>query len=97
MLQHTVMLSLVDTASTDQRDAIVDGLRALPGQIPGLEQIDVHVDAGLAEGNAMILFRMTFVDEAAWRSYTPHPAHVALAQEHILPVLGVKTALQYLD
>lgn len=97
MLQHTVMLTLVDAASTDQRDAIVDGLRALPGQIPGLEEIDVRVDAGLAEGNTAVLFRMTFVDEDSWRAYTPHPAHLALAKDHILPVLGTKTALQYLD
>lgn len=97
MLQHNVMLTLVDTATPEQRDAIVNGLRALPDQIPGLDSIDVRTDAGLAEGNAAIFFRMAFSDEMSWRAYTPHDAHVTLAKEHILPVLSSKTALQYHD
>jgi hypothetical protein len=95
LLQHNVMLTLVDTATAEQRDAIVEGLRALPDQIPGLDAIDVRVDAGLTEGNAAIFFRMTFVDEESWRSYTPHDAHVMLAKDHILPVLSSKTAIQF--
>jgi hypothetical protein len=97
VLHHLVMLTLEQSASTEQRDAIVAGLRALPGQVPGLRSIDVRTDEGLAEGNAEIFFRMTFQDEQAWRAYTPHPAHTALAEDHILPVLRVKTALQHRD
>lgn len=97
MLQHLVMLTLDESATPEQQAAIVEGLRALPGEIPGLERIDVRIDAGLAEGNAGIFFTMRFVDVESWRAYTPHPAHLALAQDHILPVLRVKTALQYLD
>jgi hypothetical protein len=91
------MLTLVDTATSADKDAIIAGLQALPEQIPGLESIEVRGDAGLAEGNAHIMFRMTFVDEQSWRAYTSHPAHDSLAAEHILPVLKLKTALQHTD
>jgi hypothetical protein len=97
MLQHNVMLTLVASATTEQRESIVAGLRALPDRIRGLEAIDVRIDAGLADGNAGIFFRMTFRDEESWRAYTPHDAHLTLATEHILPVLASKTALQYYD
>lgn len=97
MLLHNVMLTLVESATIEQRDSIVAGLRALPGQVPGLEKIEVRTDAGLAEGNAGIYFRMTFRDEESWRMYTPHEAHVNLARENILPVLDTKTALQFFD
>ncbi|WP_340539137.1 Dabb family protein [Nocardioides sp. GXZ039] len=97
MLHHHVMLTLAGSATSEQRDAIIDGLRALPDEIPGLESIEVSADAGLAEGNAHVYFHMTFRDEQSWREYTSHPAHVALAQEHIRPVLEAKTAIQQFD
>jgi hypothetical protein len=97
MLHHNVMLTLIDSATPEQRDAIVDGLRALPGAIPGLERVDARVDADLTSGNAAILFRMSFQNEESWRAYSAHPAHVELAQQHIKPILASKAALQYVD
>lgn len=97
MLQHNVMLALVEGATDEQRAAIIAALRALPGQIPGLESIVVRSDAGLVPGNAHVMFTMSFTDESSWRAYTSHPAHEVLANDHILPILSVKTALQYVD
>jgi hypothetical protein len=97
LLHHTVMLRLVDGATDQQCSAIVEGLRALPGVVPGLREIDVRTDLGLAEGNAHIFFHMVFEDETSWRRYTPHQAHVELAQNWILPVLASKTAVQFAD
>lgn len=95
MIQHNVMLTLKDDATPEQRDAIVNGLRTLPTLIEGVKEIDVHADHGLAEGNASVFFRMSFENEDSWRAYSAHPAHVALANEHIKPVLASKTALQF--
>lgn len=95
MIYHNVMLTLKENATAEQRDAIVDGLRDLPALIEGVKEIDVHVDLGLAEGNASVFFRMSFDDEDSWRAYSAHAAHVALANEHIKPVLGSKTTIQF--
>ena len=97
MLNHVVMLTLDEAATAEARDAIVGGLRGLPEEVPGLETIDVRTDNGLADGNAGVFFHMRFVDEESWRAYTPHPAHQVLARDHILPVLRLKTALQFHD
>ncbi|MET4004871.1 hypothetical protein ABIB48_003618 [Arthrobacter sp. UYCu511] len=95
MIHHNVMLTLTTDATTEQKNAIVSGLLGLPAVIEGLEEIDVHSDLGLVEGNASIFFRMSFANESSWRGYSAHPAHVALASEHIKPVLVSKSALQF--
>ncbi|ALE91260.1 hypothetical protein AOC05_00955 [Arthrobacter alpinus] len=95
MIHHNVMLTLTNDATTEQQNAIVNGLLALSGVIEGLKEIDVHADLGLAEGNASVFFRMSFNDESSWRAYSAHPAHVALATEHIKPFLVSKSALQF--
>lgn len=97
MIHHNVMLTLKDDATPEQCDAIANGLQTLPSVIEGLTEINVHSDLGLAEGNASLFFRMSFEDEISWRAYSAHPAHVALATEHIKPALASKTALQFSD
>ncbi len=97
MLQHFVMLTLIENTSHTKREAIIAGLRELPQQVPGLTSIDVRSDAGLVPGGAQLLFQMSFIDEKSWREYTAHPAHEALANDHIRPNLVAKTALQTFD
>jgi hypothetical protein len=95
MLTHTVVLTLVDTATQADRTAIAEGLAALAGQVPGLQEVVVHEDLGLAEDSADLAFSMTFADADAWRGYSTHPAHVALATSVIKPVVAAKVALQH--
>lgn len=94
MFQHIGMLTLQPSATADQITGIVDGLRALVDVVPGLERADVAPDAGLADGNASLMFTMTFGDQAGWEAYRTHPAHVGVITEHIAPVLVSKVFVQ---
>lgn len=94
MLLHIGMLTLAEHAGALERDAIATALHDLVGVVPGLVTADVRTDAGLREGNADLIFTMTFEDEQAWRAYGDHPAHRAVIAEHIAPVLAVKSFLQ---
>jgi len=94
MFHHVGMLTLVDEATTADRAAIVDALRALPGRIPGLHRALVSIDAGLTEGNADLMFTMTFDSRESWEAYSSHPLHVAVITDHIKPVLASKTFVQ---
>lgn len=94
MFEHIGMLQLTPEASPEQRTAIVDGLHALVGAIPGLLEAHAGQDAGLREGNADITFRMVFAEKAAWEAYGSHPAHVAVIRERIAPVLQAKLFAQ---
>lgn len=95
MLTHVVVLTLTESATAEDRKRITDGLAGLPGEIPGLEEVVVREDLGLADGNADLAFAMSFADEASWRGYASHPAHVELATRVIKPVVQAKVALQY--
>jgi hypothetical protein len=90
VFEHIGMLQLKPEATAAQRAAIVDGLNALTGLVPGLLEAHAAQDAGLREGNADIAFRMVFTDRAAWAEYGNHPAHVAVIHDRIAPVLAGK-------
>lgn len=94
MITHIGMLTLASGATATDRQAIADGLTAMLGQIDGLTRVAVAQDAGLKEGNAGLVFQLTFDSEDAWRNYGSHPAHQRLVTERIAPVLASKAFLQ---
>lgn len=94
MFQHIGVLTLVDTATDEQRTALAQSLRDLVGQVPGLEKANVVVDAEIRDGNADVLFAMTFDSQESWAAYGAHPAHVAVVEEHVKPVLASKVFIQ---
>lgn len=97
MITHIGMLTLKPDASKGQRAAIENGLRALVGVVPGLQSVSVGQDAGLKTENAHLVFASVFDDEAAWRAYGGHPAHVAVVRDLIAPVLATKGFVQLAD
>lgn len=94
MFRHVGLLTLNDEATSTRRAGIIAALRALPGQIPGLQRAAVSTDAGLTEGNADLMFTMTFDSRASWEAYRTHPSHLAVLTDHIKPVLASKTFVQ---
>lgn len=94
MTTHFGLLTLVDSASDEDRRAIVKGLLGLVGEIDGLVRAQVGTDLGLREGNGDILFRLDFSSQEAWRTYGAHPAHQRLLADAISPVLKAKAFVQ---
>lgn len=94
MFQHIGVLTLVDSATDEQRSALAQALRDLVGQVPGLEKANVITDAKIREGNADVLFAMTFDTQESWAAYGAHPAHVAVVEQHVKPVLASKVFIQ---
>jgi quinol monooxygenase YgiN len=94
MFTHIGMLTLTPGAGPEAVATITGRLEALVGLVPGLVAVSVHPDLGLNEGNASLVFLADFDDEAAWQGYRTHPAHVAVIQEAVGPVLAGKTFVQ---
>ncbi|MET4637293.1 Dabb family protein [Mycetocola sp. 2940] len=94
MITHIGMLTFAPTATDADRQAIADGLAAMLGQIDGLTSVAVAQDAGLKDGNAGLIFQLSFDSEDAWRNYGAHPAHQKLVAERIAPVIVAKSFLQ---
>lgn len=95
MLRHVVLIRLRPDATGDQRQAVLDGLRSLPAQIPEIQGYEVGDDLGLRDGNPQIGVVALFEDEAAWRTYLAHPAHVAVVQGAIEPASDERISIQF--
>lgn len=95
MFRHIVLFAIRPEATPEQHAALLEGLHSLPGRIAEIRHFEVGVDADLAEGNADYAVVADFDDEAAYRAYAAHPAHVAVVTERVRPILASRTALQH--
>lgn len=93
--RHVVLLTLREDAPTGRAEEIVGALRGLVGEIDALRSYVVGVDAGISPGNATIAVVADTDDRAGWEAYRDHPAHRAIIEELISPVLASRAAVQH--
>jgi len=94
VLTHIVLIRLRDEATPEQVDALVDGLRALPAQIPAVASYTVSRDLGLVEGNHGVAIVARFASPEDLTTYLEHPAHVAVVRDLIPPVSDERARIQ---
>lgn len=85
--RHIVLLHFTPSSSVAQHQAVAEALRGLPDVIEEIRSYDVNLDAGLSPDNAHVSVIGDFADEAAWRAYSQHPAHLAIVNQRIAPIL----------
>ena len=95
MFRHVVMLTLNEGTSAEAVESILDGMRALPAQIPQIVSYTCGRDAGVSEGNADVVAVADFHNVEGYVAYRDHPAHAALIRDRIRPVLASRSALQH--
>jgi hypothetical protein len=95
MFRHIVLLNLSSGAPGGSADAIVAGLSTLPAQIEEIRSYSIGTDAGVNQGNADVSVVADFDDREGYLVYRDHPAHRAVIDERITPVLESRSAIQY--
>ena len=95
MFRHIVLLTLSSSAPDGATGSIVDGLSALPNQIEEIRSYSIGTDAGVNQGNADVSVVADFDDRDGYLVYRDHPAHRAVIDERITPVLESRSAIQY--
>jgi len=95
MLRHVVLFTWKDEASEAQKQAVRDGLDALPAAIPEIANYTHGDDAGLAEGNFDFAVVGDFDSRDDYVVYAGHEAHLQLIAEKIRPILDTRVAVQY--
>lgn len=96
MLVHVSCLRWVDGARPEDVDAVEEGLRGLPAAVPTIRGYRFGRDAGLAPGNHDFVVVAEFDDEDGYRAYAGHPAHRAVLDQRIRPILADRAAVQLL-
>ncbi|MGE5287785.1 MAG: Dabb family protein [Micromonosporaceae bacterium] len=95
MLRHVVLFTWTPEATADQRRAVAEELRKLPGVIAELRHYDVGPDAGMNPANFDFAVVADFDDREGYLAYRDHPAHRAVVDKHITPILGTRATVQY--
>ncbi len=98
MVKHIILWQLKDGFSPEEKEKIKkevkEGLESLAGKIPGL--LEIHVQTkGLPSSNADMMLDSAFVDEAALKGYSVHPAHVEVADGKVRPYTASRVCLDY--
>lgn len=96
MLIHCVTVKVKDDAAPDQVAAFDAALAALPGQIDLIRRTRHGRDLGQRPTNADYALVSEFADAQAFYAYLEHPAHQALARDHLLPLAESVHSTQFL-
>ena len=97
MVRHVILWKLKEMPAAEQETVKADikaGLEGLAGQIPGLVEIHVNINA-LPSSNADLMLDTTFESAEALKGYSKHPAHVAVADSKVRPYYKNRVCLDY--
>ena len=98
MVKHVILWQLKEELSDAEKAAIKAdikaGLEGLAGQIPGLVEIHVNINA-LPSSNADLMLDTTFESAEALKGYSTHPAHLAVANSKVRPYYKNRVCLDY--
>jgi heme-degrading monooxygenase HmoA len=95
-LIHCVTVKFKDAATPDQVAALDAALAALPGQIDLIRGTRHGRDLGERPTNADYALVSEFADSEAFYAYLEHPAHQALAHDHLIPLAESFHSTQFL-
>jgi hypothetical protein len=95
MIRHCVTFRFVEGVTDDAIDVLEQRLAGLPDAIPEIAAYWYGRDLGLRDTNADFAVVADFLDEAAFLSYSTHPAHVELIRTAVEPIAAERNAVQF--
>ncbi len=81
--------------SDAQKQAVREGLAALPAAIPEISSYQFGDDAAIVTGNFEFAIVADFENATDFQTYAAHGAHQKLIAERIRPILQDRAAVQY--
>ncbi|MCQ2350681.1 MAG: Dabb family protein [Paludibacteraceae bacterium] len=98
MVRHIILWKLKTELSDAQRQEVKKeikaGLEGLKGKVPGIVDIQVHIN-GLETSNADVMLESSFTDYAALKAYSVNPLHVEVANTKVRPFTEVRMCLDF--
>jgi hypothetical protein len=95
MFRHVVLFRWAEGVTGEQQRAIAAELAGLPAKIPVIREYRVGPDAGLSPANYDFAVVADFDDAGGYLAYRDHPAHRAVVDTRITPILAERVAVQY--
>lgn len=99
MVKHIVVWKLRDDLLEDEVKAVKiafkEGIESLRGQIPGLTNLRVHIDAIAESSNADILLYSTFASKDALAACLLNPSFLAIKNMKIQPFVTKRVCIDF--
>ncbi|ADG90018.1 Dabb family protein [Thermobispora bispora] len=95
MFRHVVLLRWTEDATEEQKAEVARRLGELPRLIPELKSYRFGPDAGINPGNFSFGLVADFDSPEDYLVYRDHPAHRAVIDECIAPILAERAAVQF--
>lgn len=95
MFRHVVMVRFTEEATEEQKQALREGLAALPEHISEIRGIRFGDDVGLAPDNFDFVVVADFEGQDGYLAYRDHPAHIKLVTDLLRPLVAARTAVQH--
>jgi Stress responsive A/B Barrel Domain len=95
MFRHVVLFTWTPEATQEQQDALASELRKLPAAVDSIRAYHTGPDAGVNQGNFDFAVVAEFDDADGYRTYRDHPAHRAVIEQYLNPIVARRAAVQY--
>jgi hypothetical protein len=95
MLHHLVLFEMAESSTEADRQAIIDGLNALPASIPEIESYACGAALPSANASWSIGLAATFASADSHKTYSANPVHQKLVNEVIRPAVAKITSVQF--
>lgn len=98
MVKHVILWQLDDSKTEAEKQEIKQNMKreleALVGKVPGLVEMQIHIDP-LVSSNAEVMLDSLLESEEALKGYAGHPAHVAVADTYVRPYTKNRVCMDY--
>ncbi len=99
MVKHIILWTLKPELSDAEKEKIKKeiktGLENLKGKIPGLVEIKVNIEGRLNSSTTDLMLDSTFENADALKTYSKHPAHVAVEDGKVRPFTVSRACLDF--
>ncbi len=94
MLKHIVLIKFKEGHTAEQVQAVIEGMDALPGQIPEIVSYAHGTDAGNTDSAYDYGIVAEFASVEDYVTYRDHPAHMAVGA-HVVAIMADAAQMQF--
>jgi hypothetical protein len=93
--RHVAMFRWAEGTTTGQQDEVAARLGELPGLLPEIREYSLGTNAGVNPGGYDFVVVADFAGKDDYLAYRDHPAHRAVVEEFVSPIVAERAAIQY--
>ena len=95
MFRHVVLFTWTPEATEEQKRALQGELAKMPPAIEAIRAYQYGPDAGINPANSDYAVVADFDDAAGYIAYRDHPAHRAMVERYVTPIVAARAAIQF--